>query len=72
MALGRSKSSFLFFLTEGSVSNQMLFTRSKNSVPSRSYLDKLGLSLQSVEDMLELGEAGLGGRGYGVGFENCK
>ena len=37
MTLGSSKSSFLLFPTEGSVSYQMLFTRSKNIVPSRSY-----------------------------------
>ena len=37
MTLGRSKSSFLLFLTEGSVSYRKLFTRSKNTVPSRSY-----------------------------------
>ena len=37
ITLGRSKSSFLLFLTERSVSYQMLFTRSKNNVPSRSY-----------------------------------
>ena len=35
MTLGRSN--LLLFLTEGSVSYQMLFTRSKNIVPSRSY-----------------------------------
>ena len=33
----RSKSSFLLFLTEGSVSYQMIFTGSKNIVPSQSY-----------------------------------
>ena len=33
----RSKSSFLLFLTERSVSYQMLFTGSKNIVPTRSY-----------------------------------
>ena len=32
-----SKSSFLLFLTEGSVSYQMIFTVSKNIFPSRSY-----------------------------------
>ena len=32
----KSKSSFLLFLTEGSVSNQMLFTGSKNIISSRS------------------------------------
>ena len=37
MTLGRSTSSLLLFLTEGSVSYQILFTRSKNIVPSRSY-----------------------------------
>ena len=37
MTLGRTKSSFLLFPTEGSVSYQMLFTRSKKIVPSRSY-----------------------------------
>ena len=37
MTLARPKSSFLLFLTEGSVSYQMIFTRSKNIVPIRSY-----------------------------------
>ena len=34
---GRTKSSFLLFLTKGSVSYHMLFTGSKNIVPSQSY-----------------------------------
>ena len=34
---GRSKSSFLLFMTEGSVSYQIIFTGSENIVPSQSY-----------------------------------
>ena len=37
MTLGRSKSSFMLFLTEVNVSYQKFFTGSKNTVPSRSY-----------------------------------